>query len=134
MVFNNSREQSNIYKNKPKESIDIYKSKKDFKKIGFDVFNSWYSMQEKCCAYCGLTALESLQLYFRFPESTRGGKRGKRLELDRRDSSIKDYSKLENLILACYWCNNAKTNYFTYDEFMIIGKAIKNIQKSRLIK
>jgi hypothetical protein len=34
---------------------------------------------------------------------------------------ITDYSILENLCLACYWCNNAKTNYFSFEEFKLIG-------------
>jgi hypothetical protein len=34
--------------------------------------------------------------------------------------------------LACYWCNNAKTNYFTYDEFKIIGEKMKVVQQARI--
>ena len=39
------------------------------------------------------------------------------------------YNK-DNCVLACYWCNNAKTDAFTADEFKPIGKEIgKTIQK-----
>ena len=31
-------------------------------------------------------------------------------------------------------CNNAKTNYFSFEEFKIIGNAIQQIQKHKLLK
>jgi 5-methylcytosine-specific restriction endonuclease McrA len=74
-------------------------------------------------------------LFQKFPASTRGGRRGKRLELDRINPKIKNYGEdINNLALACYWCNNAKTNYFTFEEFKIIGEKIKEIQQERLKK
>jgi 5-methylcytosine-specific restriction endonuclease McrA len=80
-----------------------------------------------------LTSEESLILFNRYPQSTRGGRRGKRLELDRINPAIRNYgSNINNLALACYWCNNAKTNYFTYDEFKIIGEKMKVVQQARI--
>lgn len=107
-------------------------SKSELKNIAFDIFKKWYLAQNNCCIYCGLTNLESIQLSQKYPEATRGGKRGFSLELDRKDSQISDYSVLENLCIACYWCNNAKTNYFSFEEFKIIGLSIQEIQKKRL--
>lgn len=55
--------------------------------------------------------------------------RGKRLELDRKDND-KGYT-IENCVLACAICNNAKSNKFTDKEFIEVGKVIKKIWKSR---
>jgi len=116
-----------------KEINRLYRSKKELKKIDLNTFKEWYYKQNNCCCYCGLTVTESYRLFEKFPESTRGGRRGRRLEIDRINPFITDYGHdINNLTLACYWCNNAKTNYFTYEEFKIIGVAISEIQKERL--
>jgi hypothetical protein len=112
----------------------IYKSKKSFNTISFDKFKEWYLKLDKCCEYCGLTPEESLVLFKKYPHATRGGRRGKRLELDRKNPRLEYGSDLSNIVLACYWCNNAKTNYFTYDEFLLIGKSISAVHKKRLNK
>jgi len=59
----------------------------------------------------------------------RYGRRGKRLEVDRIESK-EPYSP-ENCVLACYPCNNAKSDVFTYQEFIEIGKTVYRV-KSRL--
>lgn len=124
-----------IYKTEIDRNIrKLQLSKSDLKNISFDTFKEWYLLQKNGCIYCGLTNLESIKLSKQFPKSTRCGKRGFSLELDRKDSNIIDYSILENLCLACYWCNNAKTNYFSFEEFKIIGNAIQQIQKYKLLK
>jgi hypothetical protein len=56
--------------------------------------------------------------------------RGHLLEIDRYNSNF-EYSK-ENCVLACYWCNNAKTDEFNQKEFKAIGIEIKKIWKNRL--
>jgi 5-methylcytosine-specific restriction endonuclease McrA len=56
----------------------------------------------------------------------RGGRRGKRLEVDRMISD-QPYSP-ENCVLACYPCNNAKSDVFTYEEFVEIGKTIGRVK------
>ena len=56
--------------------------------------------------------------------------RGWNLEIDRLNSNF-EY-KPDNCAMACYWCNNAKTDEFTEDEFMVIGEAIKNVWRERL--
>lgn len=113
----------------------LYKSKKGLRQINIEVFQKWFESKNGCCDYCGLTTKESLILFHQYPNSTRGGRRGKRLELDRINPSIKNYGQdIENLALACYWCNNAKTNYFTFDEFKKIGEKIKEVQQLRINK
>ncbi len=124
-----------IYKTLDDKNIrKLQLSKSELKNISFDTFKKWYLLQNNCCIYCGLTNLESIKLSEKFPKSTRGGKRGFSLELDRKDSIIIDYSVLKNLCLACYWCNNAKTNYFSFEEFKIIGNTLQQIQKNKLLK
>jgi hypothetical protein len=113
----------------------LYKSKIGIKQIDIEDFQKWYDSKNGCCDYCGLTSSESLLLFNNYPKSTRGGKRGQRLELDRINPLITNYgTDINNLALACYWCNNAKTNYFTFDEFKKIGEMIKEIQQSRINK
>lgn len=123
------------YENISDEVRKLYNSKKDLKQIDINEFQKWYDSKNACCEYCGITADESLILFQKYPESTRGGRRGKRLELDRINPLIKNYGQdIKNLTLACYWCNNAKTNYFTYEEFKRIGDTIKEIHLKRLSK
>ena len=100
-------------------------------------FEEWYkkSDYDKGCYYCKTLASKSEELYKKAIQEgsynwTRGGKRGKRLELDRKDPS-KIYDNLNNLVWCCYWCNNAKSNFFTADEFkpiaFAIGEALKKV-------
>lgn len=62
--------------------------------------------------------------------------RGQHMEVDRANP-FDDYryykpdAKHRSLVLSCYWCNNAKTDEFTYEEFKDIGKAIKAVWDSR---
>jgi len=121
-----------IYSGISEEVKRLYKSKVGLKKIGINVFENWYNCQKDRCTYCELTSAQSLLLFHQYPEATRGGRRGKRLELERKNPLIQCYGDdINNLALACYWCNNAKTNYFTFDEFKIIGQAFREIQKNR---
>ena len=53
------------------------------------------------------------------------------MEIDRKISEEK-YDNFSNLTYACYWCNNAKTDTFTEEEFLIIGKSISYVWKQRL--
>ena len=55
----------------------IYNSKKGLKKVIYEKFQSWYKNQDYSCAYCGLRSQESIALFRMFPNSTRGGRRGK---------------------------------------------------------
>ena len=102
----------------------------------FDQFYNWYNHEtfEKGCYYCGTSSKTSEALYkiqqdgLR-PDATRGGKRGKRLELDRVDPNL-PYDNLNNIVWCCYWCNNAKSNFFSKAEFLPIAKEIgKSIKK-----
>lgn len=128
-----------------KEILELYKKEhldKKTKKIvdGFvdvtrEKFIEWFeksNYHEGCC-YCGTTNETSKKIYDSQtiskirPDATRGEKRMHRLELERIDPN-EPYDNLENLAWACHWCNNAKSNFFTKDEFHpTISLAIKNV-------
>lgn len=96
------------------------------------LFFNWWENQKRICYYCSLPE-ELLNVLHLLPGhiNKRYPKRGKSLEIDRKQSNLA-YSNLDNLVLACYWCNNAKTDTFTEKEFLEIGSVIKNIWKNRL--
>ena len=101
-----------------------------FVNTSFAQFEAWFdaSAFTQGCYYCGTTNELCRQLYDSQrngvrPDATRGGKRGKRLELDRKDPN-QSYDMLNNVVWCCYWCNNAKSNFFTEQEFLPIAQAI----------
>jgi len=51
------------------------------------------------------------------------------LEVDRKNP--KGQYKPKNCVLSCYPCNNAKSDVFSYKEFMEIGKTIGKIKNQR---
>jgi 5-methylcytosine-specific restriction endonuclease McrA len=52
------------------------------------------------------------------------------MEVERFDSNL-EYTK-DNCAMACYWCNNAKTDEFTKEEFQPIADQIKLVWETRL--
>ena len=104
---------TDVFKKKLKES--------DFQKFG----------KVKCCGYCGIT-LDEINELASNKKLFKENERGFNLELDRK-SPNKEYST-KNCIMACYWCNNAKTDEFSAEEFAPIGKAIGVSLRNRLLK
>ena len=86
-------------------------------------------LEEKKCHYCGITEEQILELADK-QQLRKKSLRGWSLEIDRHDSNL-EYSK-KNYVMACYWCNNAKTDEFTSEEFAAIGKEIEKIWSKRL--
>ena len=103
-----------------------------FEEITFDTFLDWFLHSKFIdgCYYCGTTNEQSSRLYEIRKNRTRGGKRGKRLEMDRINPDL-PYDSLDNVVWCCYWCNNAKSNFFSGQEFKSIavemGKALRRI-------
>jgi 5-methylcytosine-specific restriction endonuclease McrA len=81
------------------------------------------------CAYCKIS-IEMVNQLAKVQKLFKKSERGWSLEIDRKNSN-KEYAK-DNCVMACYWCNNAKTDEFTHDEFVEIGKAIQSVWEKRL--
>jgi 5-methylcytosine-specific restriction endonuclease McrA len=85
------------------------------------------------CYYCELTA----ETVWQFVEPSKCSKtRGKNLEVERKkpNETYQDSYKNDNLALACYICNNAKSDIFTETEFEPIATAIKDVVEKYLEK
>lgn len=96
-----------------------FKDRKQF----YEWYNQRFEQQDGRCEYCRLpgdTIKAGYGHYFR------KGTRGKRLEVDRIKSK-EPYSP-DNCVLACYPCNNAKSDVFSYEDFLEIGKAIRKVK------
>lgn len=103
-------------------------------KMSFPDFYNWYLSCEKKCFYCDITEPKIKELIESGRLTTkRLSTRGRKLELDRIKPEL-EYDNLKNLAFACYWCNNAKTDTFTEDEFLKVGKVFKEIWKQRFEK
>ncbi|MGB7401238.1 MAG: hypothetical protein WA916_01570 [Arcobacter sp.] len=93
-------------------------------------FYKWYIVQPKTCCYCGVPE-NLLKNYFSKPNLSKR-KRGKRLEIERilthDDNNV--YSE-SNCSLACYVCNNAKSDLITYKDFKHIALGIHNFWKTK---
>lgn len=96
----------------------------------FDSFHKWFLTTERKCHYCGISEEQIDQLWQKDPMLTKR-KRGKALEIDRKKPN-NSYEDIQNLVLSCYWCNNAKTDTFSEEEFLEIGKAIREVWEKRL--
>jgi hypothetical protein len=113
-----------IYRHKTPEQLRAnYNSriKKDLNAFtSFEDFLEWYHNEEKVCHYCGLSETQSQVIVVtglltsnRFPQkgnTGRGQARGMWLEVDRIKPK-EPYSE-NNCVLACYFCNNDKSDVF----------------------
>lgn len=81
------------------------------------------------CHYCSLSLDEIEQLYAKEKVQKKNG-RGWRLEISLRNPN-KEYSS-ENCVMACYWCNTAKGDEFSEEEFKAIAPALRNKLMERL--
>lgn len=83
------------------------------------------------CTYCNISESDIAKLQVEKKIYTkRIYSRGTTMEVDKRDPQ-KGY-QLDNLVMSCYWCNNAKTDEFDENEFMEIGAVISKIWQNRL--
>jgi hypothetical protein len=88
---------------------------------GFEKFCLWYMTQEKKCEYCGISEKQLVDLR----DIKRGGnltlnnaekRKYGYLEIEKRDPK-KGYSK-DNVVLACPFCNNAKSNLISEKDWI----------------
>lgn len=115
-----------------KENIALIKRLKEnyvknFEKV-FPVELFRQNINKSKCCYCEITKSEIEQLIVK-RQINKKVNRGFNLEMERFDSNL-EYTD-ENCDMACYWCNNAKTDEFTKDEFKEIAKEIRAVWESR---
>lgn len=110
----------------------LYSRKQYQQRVSFQKFLEYYNGLERVCFYCSITEAEIKQLSERRKIYTKRSKnRGKSLELERIEPN-ESYDNLENLRLACFWCNNAKSDEFTAEEFRPIANKIGDALRARL--
>lgn len=93
----------------------------------FDEFLSWYNTEAKVCYYCGLSEEQSQEIVVkglltsnRFPQNGltgRGQARGMWLEVD--CIKPKEAYSVNNCVLACYFCNNDKSDVFDGENYKL---------------
>lgn len=82
-----------------------------------DEFIKWYEKEDKKCFYCQMNIEDINKIDDSINNRTR------RLTIDRLDN-FKPY-KLNNIVLACYRCNYIKSDFFSKEEMLEIGKIIR---------
>ena len=115
---------------KLKQNFTQRKSKGVNSFLTIEDYLDWYNSKEKKCFYCGIEesilqeiVMTGILKSARFPENGtigRGQSRGVWLEVDRLNPKG-NYSR-ENCVLACYFCNNDKSDVFhgtDYNSFNI---------------
>lgn len=117
---------------KQKESAQ-FESKEEFLK--------WYIKEPKECCYCGIKE-EYLTLYFNKNNNpqyykdkvNKARQRGKDLEVERIETlNPKNVYSKENCALACYICNNAKSDFLSPKSFKPIAKGINEFWNQILL-
>jgi hypothetical protein len=89
-------------------------------------------INQTSCAYCGISIQQINQLSKNNSlHNKRSETRGYSLEIDRKHPNL-EYSS-DNCCMSCYWCNNAKTDEYSYNEFKnCIAPAIRAVWNCRL--
>lgn len=118
-----------VYETRTKPQLrNWFNGKKRQEQMGFktyETFESWYNKQPKHCHYCQIQevavqeiVMRGLLTSARFPKmglKARGRNRGKWLEVDRKNPNGK--YKAANCVLACYFCNNDKSDIFNQKQY-----------------
>ena len=86
---------------------------------------------DRQCCYCKVKETQLEQMIRDGEINTkRLYSRGRKMEIERIDPFVGYING--NIQLCCYWCNNAKTDEFDYNEFVPIGKEIQKVWEARL--
>ena len=94
----------------------------------FDIFLK--HSKADTCEYCKITLDTINQLANNKKIFKKTYQRGYTMEIDRKKPNL-EYTK-ENCVPCCYWCNNAKTDEFTDEEFLPIATEIRKALENRL--
>jgi len=82
------------------------------------------------CYYCNIKIGDIAKLIDKQKIFKKQETRGFTMEIDRKEPN-REYSS-NNVVLCCYWCNNAKTDEFTDVEFWSIAAGIRKVWEKRL--
>jgi len=124
-----NKEKNNKWWNKNEQIFFKFKNQEELQEL-------W---NKNKCHYCECSG-EELAEFYNPSESRRYATRGRNFEVDRIDEFNKNSGKnkldfpaysLDNCVLSCYWCNNAKSDVFAEKEFCEIGEAIGKIIRNR---
>jgi 5-methylcytosine-specific restriction endonuclease McrA len=129
------------YKNKVLEAFNENNEglKKEFKKIYRQRFGERlkeaqfveFFRSADHCYYCKITLAQLKELSERkLIKTKRKYIKGKSLEIDKKDPN--GFYEIENMVLCCYWCNNAKTDEYTAEEFLEVSRGVKSVWDKRL--
>lgn len=100
----------------------------------YEEFKEWYLKQyskEPICYYCGIPERYIKKIYWDIKGTKRPPTRT-RLELDRLDP-FGNYNA-QNVVLACFNCNNSKSDIFSDEEFKAIGHEIRSFWEKIALK
>jgi len=85
--------------------------------ISLNAFEKWYKNQPQICYYCKRT-LEEIK-------RDKHHKKTDRLTIDRKNNDRGYY--INNIVLACWICNNVKSRIFSESEMLKIGKVLNKL-------
>jgi agmatine/peptidylarginine deiminase len=88
-------------------------------------------LDNKKCHYCDITVDKINKLIVEKLIFKKHITRGWTFEIDRKVPNL-EYTR-DNCVISCYWCNNAKTDEFRYNEFKSIGATIRNVWENRTL-
>jgi hypothetical protein len=118
----------------------LYHNKKELEGFSFQNFNSFYKwyrtqyqIQEAKCYYCKTDEKVIAILFEKKFQNRKRTTRGRHLEIERRDSTDNLYNE-ENCVLACYFCNNDKSDIFEEREYLEYLKDRKGFLTSQFEK
>ena len=99
--------------------------------ISAAAFATLFTPEPPACAYCHITQAQFETLIQAGQVQTKRLRtRGTSLEFD---CQIPELGYIEgNVVLCCYWCNNAKTDEFSAEEFQPIADALALVWRQRL--
>jgi len=99
--------------------------------LPIEEFIKIFPYENRKCTYCGISENEIKNLFTKGKITTkRLSTRGRIMEIDQRKPN--DGYTIGNMVLCCYWCNNAKTDEYTEEEFKEIANSIKRVWEKRL--
>lgn len=106
-----------LFHNKKNTHFEFIDSKGE---KSFREFYNWYLKRRKdqngSCYYCWADEKEMANFLKKRRKHIRRPNRGQHLEVERKNARTGDYSA-QNCVLACYFCNNDKSDIFNEDEY-----------------